>query len=297
VGRASHSGFNPGVESLILKLVVTPALIGAASLAGRRWGAAVGGWLVGIPFTSDPIALFLALDHGASFAASASVGMLLGTISQAIFCLAYSFSASRGVPWLASFGSGCVGFAASTIVLHLLSVPLIPASLATLLALVVVLLLVPHTPEKSDESGSSATSPPRWDIPATMVVATVFVLLLTTVAPVLGAYLSGLLSPFPLFGAVLVVFVHRSEGATSAMKLLRGLLFRTVRSGRLLPGALRPQRAFGYWARLRRGQRNRLGGTGPHFATAPTRNALRLGWGLRCSTSRVVGRSSCRASP
>ena len=100
-----------GVESLILKLVVTPALIGAASLTGRRWGAAVGGWLVGFPFTSGPIAIFLALDHGASFAASASVGMLLGTISQAIFCLAYSWSASRGVPWLASFGSGCVGFA------------------------------------------------------------------------------------------------------------------------------------------------------------------------------------------
>jgi hypothetical protein len=214
-----------GVESLILKLVVTPALIGAASLAGRRWGAAVGGWLVGIPFTSAPIALFLALDHGASFAASASVGMLLGTISQAIFCLAYSWSASRGVSWLASFGSGCVGFAASTGVLQVLSVPLVPASFATLVALVVVLLLVPRTPDKSDESESPATSPPRWDIPARMVVATVFVVLLTAVAPVLGPYLSGLLSPFPLFGAVLVVFVHRSEGATSAMKLLRGLLF------------------------------------------------------------------------
>jgi hypothetical protein len=88
---------------------------------------------VGIPFTSAPIALFLALDHGPSFAASASVGMLLGTISQTIFSLAYSFSASRGVRWLASFGSGCVGFAASTVVLHLLSsVPLISASLATL---------------------------------------------------------------------------------------------------------------------------------------------------------------------
>ena len=214
-----------GVESLILKLVVTPALIGAASLAGRRWGAAVGGWLVGIPFTSGPIALFLALDHGASFAASASVGMLLGTISQAVFCLAYSWSAGRGVPWLASLGSGCVGFAASTVVLQVLSVPLMPDSLATLVALVVVLFLVPHTPEKSDKSESPATMPPRWDIPARMVVATIFVLLLTAVAPVLGPYLSGLLSPFPLFGAVLVVFVHRSEGATSAMKLLPGLLF------------------------------------------------------------------------
>jgi uncharacterized membrane protein (GlpM family) len=213
------------VESLILKLVVTPALIGAASLASRRWGAAVGGWLVGIPLTSAPIALFLALDHGPSFAASASVGMLLGTISQAIFCLAYSWSASRGVPWVASLGYGCVGIAASTVGHKVLNVPLLPAFLATLVALVVVLLLVPHTPEEPDKSESPATSPPRWDIPARMVVATVFVVLLTAVAPVLGPYLSGLLSPFPLFGAVLVVFVHRSERATSAMKLLRGLLF------------------------------------------------------------------------
>src|SRR5918992_6278593 len=93
-----------GVESLILKLVVTPALIGAASLAGRRWGAAVGGWLVGIPFTSGPIAFFLALDHGASFAASASVGMLVGTISQALFCLAYAWTSTR-LRWPASLGA------------------------------------------------------------------------------------------------------------------------------------------------------------------------------------------------
>jgi uncharacterized membrane protein (GlpM family) len=96
--------------------------------------------------------------------------------------------------------------------------------LATLVALVVVLFLVPRTPEKSDESDSPATLP-RWDILARMVVATVFVVLLTAVALVLGPYLSGLLSPFPWFGAVLVVFVHRSEGATSAMRLQRGLLF------------------------------------------------------------------------
>jgi hypothetical protein len=100
-----------------------------------------------------------------------------------------------------------------------------PASLATLVALVVVLLLVPRTPDKADEGGSPATSPPRWDIPAGMVVATVFVVLLTAVAPVLGPYPSGLLAPFPLFGAVLAVFAHRLEGATSAMKLLRGFLF------------------------------------------------------------------------
>ena len=34
---------------LALKLALTPALIAGASLAGRRWGGAVSGWLVGLP--------------------------------------------------------------------------------------------------------------------------------------------------------------------------------------------------------------------------------------------------------
>src|SRR5829696_3585116 len=210
-----------GVESLILKLVVTPALIGAASLAGRRWGAALGGWLVGIPLTSGPIAFFLALDHGASFAASASVGMLVGTISQAVFCLAYAWTAPH-LRWPASFGAGALGFAASTVVLRPLEVPATTAFLLTAAALVVALLLIPRD---SSKPGAPEEEPPRWDLPARMVVATVFVLLLTAIAPLLGPYLSGLLSPFPLFGAILAVFTHHSEGATSAMKLLRGLLF------------------------------------------------------------------------
>lgn len=209
------------VESLILKLVVTPLLIGAASLAGHRWGAAVGGWLVGIPFTSGPIAFFLALDHGASFAASASVGMLVGTISQALFCLAYAWTAPH-LRWPASFGAGTLGFAASTVVLWPLEVPATTAFVLTAAALVVALLLIPRD---SSKPKIPEEPPPRWDLPARMMVATVFVLLLTAIAPLLGPYLSGLLSPFPLFGAILTVFTHRSQGSLAATRLLRGLLF------------------------------------------------------------------------
>jgi len=209
------------VESLVLKLVVTPLLIGAASLAGRRWGSAVGGWLVGIPFTSGPIAFFLALDHGASFAASASVGMLVGTISQAVFCLAYAWTAPR-LRWPASFGAGTLGFAASTVVLQPLEVPTATAFVLTAAALVVALLLMPRD---SSKPKVPEEEPPRWDLPVRMVFATVFVLLLTAIAPLLGPYLSGLLSPFPLFGAILAVFTHRSQGSIAATRLLRGLLF------------------------------------------------------------------------
>jgi hypothetical protein len=209
---------------LILKLVVTPLLIGAASLAGRRWGAAVGGWLVGIPFTSGPIAFFLALDHGAGFAASASVGMLVGTISQALFCLAYAWTSAR-LRWPASFGAGTLGFAAGTVALRPLEAPATTAFALTVAALVVALVLMPRDPSEPKVPEEEKEAPPPWDLPARMVVATVFVISLTAMAPLLGPYLSGLLSPFPLFGAILAVFTHRSQGSIAATRLLRGFLF------------------------------------------------------------------------
>ena len=83
------------MDNLTLKLVVTPALIGAATLAGRRWGQSVGGWLVGLPLTTGPVAFFIALDHGEAFAAAAVVGSLAGAVAEVAFSLAYGWSALR----------------------------------------------------------------------------------------------------------------------------------------------------------------------------------------------------------
>jgi hypothetical protein len=50
------------------------------------------------------------------------------------------------------------------------------------------------------------------------------VLVITSLAPVLGSHLAGLLSPFPVFGAVLAVFTHHSHGPASATQALDGLV-------------------------------------------------------------------------
>lgn len=44
---------------LVFKLLMTPLVVGLISLAGRRWGARVSGWRVGLPLTSAPITMFL----------------------------------------------------------------------------------------------------------------------------------------------------------------------------------------------------------------------------------------------
>jgi hypothetical protein len=207
------------VQTLALKLIVTPALIGAASLAGRRWGPAVGGWLVGLPFTSAPVVLFLAVGQGPAFAAAAAAGTLAGTISQAAFCLAFAWTA-RLSGWPGALAAGTVAFGAATAGLRLLALPPPVVFVAVVLGLVATLGLLPRD-ARSAPPGS--TSRPAWDLPARMIVATAFVLLMTGVAPLLGARLTGLLTPFPLYAAVLTVFAHRVDGRAAAAGVLRGL--------------------------------------------------------------------------
>src|SRR5215467_6802389 len=82
---------------LVLKLILTPILIGLASLVSRRWGPTVSGWLIGLPLTSAPVVLFLALELGTTFASRVAQGVILGVLSQAVFCLTYAWLSLRVV--------------------------------------------------------------------------------------------------------------------------------------------------------------------------------------------------------
>lgn len=207
------------MDNLTLKLVVTPALIGAATLAGRRWGQAVGGWLVGLPLTTGPVAFFIALDHGEPFAAAAAVGSLGGAAAEAAFTLAYGWLALRA-PWPLALLAGSAAFAGLAVVLQWLGLGPLLLFLIAIGALALALRLMP-----ASAPGPAPAPPPHWDLPARMVLATVVVLLITALAPRLGARLSGLLATYPLFAAILTAFAHHLQGAGAAVSVLRGLLF------------------------------------------------------------------------
>ena len=57
-----------------------------------------------------------------------------------------------------------------------------------------------------------------------MVVATLFVFILTESAALLGPALSGLLTPFPLFASIVGAFTHAFSGAPAARRVLRGVV-------------------------------------------------------------------------
>jgi hypothetical protein len=211
------------VPTLALKLVLTPVLVGASSLAGRRWGSEIGGWLVGIPFTSGPIALFLALDPGLRFAAGAAAGILAGTATQAAFCLAYAWVAQRR-GWAASLAASTAAYLFAVAVLDLAVLPLLPGVTTSFAVMLAGLLLSLRLMPRRQGAPTEDQQFPRWDLPARMIVATAFVVALTAAAPWLGPRLAGLLAPYPLYATVLAVFAHRLLGAAPAVGVLRGLL-------------------------------------------------------------------------
>ena len=209
------------MTTLVLKLVLTPSVMVGATLAGRRWGGTVSGWLIGLPLTSGPLVLYLALDHGRRFAARTAVGSLSGAIAEVAFCLGYGLVARRG--WKVAVTAASAGFAAAAAAVQALPLrpgpQLLPLVAAAVLALASGLRLLPRT-----ERRTAVAPPPRGDLAARAAVATGAVLALAALAPTIGARLTGLLAVYPLYSAVLAVFAHRLEGPAAALGLLRGLL-------------------------------------------------------------------------
>jgi hypothetical protein len=208
------------VNLLLLKLVLTPALIALASLAGRKWGHAVSGWIVALPLTTGPIVFFLVLSHGAAFAADAAAGILAGGFSLAAFVIVYGRLASRS-SWIPTLTAASAAFLVTTAVLRSIQLPIIPLWIAVLAAFYLAFRTLPRD---YDPRVQLADMPGWWDIPLRMVVATGFVILITSLASRVGPHLAGLLSPFPFFTATMAAFAQHQYGGAAAVSVLRGLL-------------------------------------------------------------------------
>jgi len=206
------------VALFLFKLLITPIFIGGITLAGRRWGPALSGLLVGLPLTSGPISVFLTLEYGQGFAARAAVGQIAGMASSCLFCLAYGLAAGKW-PLAACVLVSLAAFLASTALCSLLPWSLLSASVF----LLATVLVVPRAIGRRAVEAAPPV-PPGWDLPARMLAATAFVLALTASARVLGPQLSGLIAPFPVFAIVLAGFTHHRQGPAAAARLLRGIV-------------------------------------------------------------------------
>jgi hypothetical protein len=202
----------------LLKLILAPLIIAAATLVSRRWGERIGGLMIGLPLTSAPVSVFFAIEQGPRFASSAALGSLLGMVPVAVFCLSYVQAAQRLRWYFAALVS------VACYLLAVWGVSYLPFSLGEAAIVVPVVLGLGLLAIGRPKGKEKPVSPPWWDLPARMVIAAAMLVLITTLAGSLGSKWSGLLSPFPVFSFVMATFSQSQGGPGAAWRFMRGLL-------------------------------------------------------------------------
>ena len=212
---------------LALKLLLVPAFLLLVSLAGKRFGPAVAGWLAGLPVVTGPILFFLAMERGTAFAAGAATLSLSAVLASISFSLVYAHAGQR-VAWPLALVAGLAGWGLAAFVLAQLPLSVAPLSVAPLsvgIALAVSLLTLRVAPRlfptvHMQPSGRTVTP---VELAWRMLAGACLTLAVTVAAGRLGPGWSGLLAVFPILGIVLAVFSHRSQGPAFAAALLRAM--------------------------------------------------------------------------
>ncbi|MGE3065150.1 MAG: hypothetical protein AB7K67_06170 [Hyphomicrobiaceae bacterium] len=202
----------------LFKLMVPPLLVAGMSLAARRWGPTFGGLIMGLPWMTGPVLLFLALDKGIPFTLGACIGIEFGVVALGGYILAYAF-VSRHAPWYLTLPPAAAAFFAIGVLIKDIAVPLWAAALAALCTLALVFVLLPRP---ASRTGPRAL--PSWDIYARMAATFCLVAVIMLSADVLGPRMSGIVSTFPVVLTVIGTFTHHQWGADAVLSILRGIV-------------------------------------------------------------------------
>ena len=204
--------------TLLFKLVLVPGLIALVTMAGRRFGPRVGGWLNALPLVAGPVLFFLALEQGDQFVARAALSTLAGLAAVAAFAVIYSWVATRR-PWWVCVLVGWIAFAALTVALQAVPWTAVSGLALALAAFGIAPFVLPRSPTRRlpprrPRGTSRSAWPPRWRwcwwSPAW--------------PRWLGPRLSGAITPFPIATTILLAFTHGQQGAPAAVGFLRAFL-------------------------------------------------------------------------
>ena len=201
----------------LFKLIGAPLFLAAATLAARRWGEAVGGFIIALPLVSGPISVVLAVEHGASFAVNAALGSLVGNAALAFFGYAYAAVCPKGR--LSAVVLGLAVFAAASWGLQSLHLTLWPLFLLTVLLLAAAGYFIPVP-----TSSAQKIKPPKYDLIWRMGFMVLMMLAVTGAAPLIGPEVSGIVSSFPMMALTMALFSQTGGGPGEAQKVMAGLV-------------------------------------------------------------------------
>ena len=202
----------------LLRLLLVPAAVWLASLAGRRWGHTVSGYLGGLPLIGGPITLYLALDHGPAFAAQSATVTLAAIMGQAAHLMVFAH-VGRGAPWAVSLAAGWAAFAAVAIAVTFL--PLTPWVAFALAAagLAAAWRWLPHP-----RGDAALPAIPAAELRLRLVAAFALAAAILWSAKAFGPVVSGVLLSVPVTGSIMPPFTLALYGPDAVARLMRGFV-------------------------------------------------------------------------
>lgn len=202
---------------LAIKLLGVPLLLALVTMAGRRWGQNLAGWLGSFPIVAGPILLILAIENGNDFGARAAQMSLAGIAAAMAFYVAYARLADR-FGWVATLLLSLTTWAVAVGALQLL-----PQALPVAAAVALASLLVSPRAMGPRPAPSAGFAPHRLELPARMAFGAGLTVVTSALGARLGPEASGYAALFPIVGAVVASFNHATHEARAAGAFLAGM--------------------------------------------------------------------------
>ena len=204
--------------------VASALMVGLIMWLARRSGQRMAGLVAGMPTVTAPVLVWVACDRGAAFAAEAAVASVAACAMLAAFALGYAQAARRaGVAWAlcCSLAASCALAPPSWAVSQHLPAALALAIVANTLALACLNSRHRLRPEPPTEPGTPmATS--RGALGLSAAGAASLSACAALVGPLLGTFMTGLLSSMPVITGSVAVATHLERGASAVSVFLRG---------------------------------------------------------------------------
>ncbi|QDQ26237.1 hypothetical protein FNU76_07610 [Chitinimonas arctica] len=206
--------------ALLVKIFAAPALIGLASLAGKRWGPNVAGLMGGLPLVGGPVVLALWLSQGSPYAIEVARAAPVGVWANIVYMLLVGYASARW-RWYIAIPIGWAGYVTAGLALDFTGL-----SHSALLGLAVLpgLWLAATRCLPKPQAAPPPARLPRIELVTRMLAAATLVLSLTAAASLFGPTLTGIFTGAPVAATVIPAFTFANAGRDALLLALRGFL-------------------------------------------------------------------------
>lgn len=205
---------------LVVKLALSPTLIGAASVAGKRWGPNVAGMLGGMPIVAGPLVVVLWLMQGGEYATGVALASPVGVWGNIVYMLGLGYASAR-FRWPLALLIGWLAYVAAVLAIHFTG---LATSLWLAIGVVPALWLAATRWLPRPDAAAPPASLPRSELLLRILATAVLVSTLSAISTWLGPSLTGVIAGVPIAATIIPAFTFANAGRDALLLALRGFL-------------------------------------------------------------------------